>query len=136
MFKIVLGVVAAVLATVVMAKLTFDATVDTGSRPVNTPWAQNTMQFVAWNQERWTAWIRDDLFEQSPQDTGRWSRHANPSIAYLDWEGNAWQAKIDGDLFLLAPAGNWQGNIKRAKAIRYRDWQGIQRLRTVTQLRR
>ena len=96
MFKIVLTIAAAVLATIFVAKLTFDANSYTGSEPSNQPWAQETMKFVSWNDERWTAWIRSGKFEQSPQDTDKWSRHANASIAYTDWEGGMWQAKIEG----------------------------------------
>ncbi len=128
--------IAAVLATVVAARLAFEATVNTGSEPVNQPWAQGTMQFVTWNNEKWSAWIREDTFEQVPQNTDKWSRHSNASLAYIDWEGRAWQAKVDGDDFLLALRGDWAGATERAAAIRYRDWQGNNKLRTTVQLRR
>ncbi len=134
--KIGLGLIAAVLATVIAARLAFEATVTTGSEPVNPAWAQGTMQFVSWNQEKWSAWIRDDAFEQLPQNTDKWSRHSNASLAFIDWEGRAWQAKIDGDYFLLAHRGDWAGATERANAIRYRDWQGKNKLRTTLQLRR
>ena len=52
MIKVVLGLSAAVLATVVAAKLTFDATTYTGAEPATQPWEQNTMEFVAWNGEK------------------------------------------------------------------------------------
>lgn len=136
MYKVVLGLLAAVLATVVAAKLAFEATVYTGSEPANQPWSQDTMQFVAWNHEMWTAWIRGDVFEQLPQNTDKWNRHANTSLAFIDWEGRAWQAKIDGVDFLLAHRGDWEGPTERATAIRYRDWKGKNKLRTVAQLRR
>ena len=136
MYIVGFSLMAAVLATVVAARLAFEATVNTRSEPVNHPWAQDTMQFVTWNQEKWSAWIRDDAFEQLPQNTDKWSRHSNASLAYIDWEGRAWQAKVDGDDFLLAHRGDWAGATERAAAIRYRDWQGNNKLRTTVQLRR
>ena len=136
MYKVGFSLIAALLATVVAAKLAFEATANTGSEPVNPPWAQGSMQFVSWNREKWSAWIHDDTFEQLPQNTDKWSRHSNASLAFLDWEGRAWQAKIDGDGFLLAHRGDWAGATERATAIRYRDWQGKNRLRTAVQLRR
>ncbi len=136
MIKVVLGLSLAVLATIVAAKLTFDATIDTGAGPANQPWAQNSMEFVSWNGEKWTAWIRDDAFEQRPQNEGQWSGHANASLAFIDWEGRPWQAKIDMDTFLLAHRGDWKGAAERVTAIRYRDWKGENQLRTPAQLRR
>ena len=59
MYIVGFSLMAAVLATVIAARLAFEATVNTGSEPVNQPWAQHTMQFVTWNQEKWSAWIRD-----------------------------------------------------------------------------
>ncbi len=136
MFKIVLGLTAAVLTVVLAAKITFNATTSSGSEPVNQPWAQDRMEFVAWNGEEWTAWVRAGLFEQLPQDTQAWSRHANVSIAYTDWEGRLWQAKIDDEAFLLAHRGDWEGPVERSDAIRYRDWRGKNQLRTLAQLKR
>jgi hypothetical protein len=136
MLKVVFGLSAAVLATVVAAKLTFDATAYTGAEPANDPWVQNSMEFVAWNGEKWTAWIRDGAFEQRPQNKVEWSPHANTSLAFIDWEGGPWQVKIDGDAFLLAHRGEWKGPTKRVNAIRYRDWKGKHQLRTLAQLRR
>ena len=136
MAKIVLGLAAAVLATIVAAKVAYDATAHTSDAPANQPWATNTMEFVAWNGERWTAWIRDSAFEQRPQNEGRWSGHANASLAFIDWDGGHWQAKIDGDAFLLADRGDWNGSTERVAALRYRDWNGDNQLRTLDQLRR
>ena len=136
MIKVVLGLSVAVLATIVAAKLAFDATINTGTGHANQPWAQNSMEFVAWNGEKWTAWIRDSAFEQRPQNEGQWNRHANTSLAYIDWEGRPWQAKINTDAFLLAHRGDWEGSSKRVTAIRYRDWKGENQLRTLTQLTR
>ena len=136
MFRILLTLAAAILATIVAAKLTFEANSYSGREPVNQPWTQGTMEFVSWNDEQWAAWIRSGKFEQSPQDTVNWSRHANTSIAYTGWEGKLWQAKIEGEEFLLAHRGNWGGHIERTSAIRYRDWTGRNQLRTVAQLRR
>jgi hypothetical protein len=136
MIKVVLCLAAALLATVVAAKLTFDATSYTGAEPTNEPWAQNSMEFVAWNGEKWTAWIHAAAFEQRPQNEGQWSPHANPSLAFIDWEGRPWQAKIDGDVLLLAHRGDWKDSTERVTAIRYRDWKGKHQLRTLAQLRR
>ena len=136
MAKVLLGLLAAIVATVFAARLAFDLTSQTVTAPANQPWAQNRMEFVAWNDERWTAWIRDSVFVQLPQDTRQWSRHSNASLAFTDWEGEAWQAKIDGQVFLLARRGNWKAPVERAAAIRYRDWTGKKQLRTVVQLRR
>ena len=136
MVKVGFSLIAAVLATVVAARLAFEATTTTGGEPINQPWAQGTMQFITWNQEKWSAWVRDDVFEQLPQNTSKWSRHSNASLAFIDWEGQTWQAKIDGDDFLLAHRGDWAGATERASAIRYRDWQGNNKLRTTDQLRR
>ena len=136
MIKVVLGLLAAVLFTVVAAKLAFDATAYTGAEPANQPWAQNTMEFVAWNGEKWTAWIRDGAFEHRPQNEARWSPHANASLAFIDWEGEPWQVKIGGDAFLLARRGDWKDPTERVAAVGYRDWKGDNQLRTLAQLTR
>ncbi len=136
MIKVFLALAAAALATVGGAKLAFDATTYTGAEPANQPWAQNKMEFVTWNGEKWTTWVRDGTFEQRPQNEAKWSGHANLSLAFIDWDGRPWQAKIDGDAFLLADRGDWQGSAERATAIRYRDWKGDNQLRTLAQLRR
>lgn len=136
MSKVILGLVAAVLVTIVAAQLAYNANPNSHGQPGNQAWAQNQMEFVAWNNERWTSWIRGDKFEQLPQNSAKWSRHSNTSLAFIDWEGEAWQAKIDDDEFLLAHRGDWNGTIERASAIHYRDWTGNNQLRTVAQLRR
>jgi hypothetical protein len=136
MTKVALSLVAAVLATIIAAQLAYNANPNTRSKPGNQPWAQNHMEFVAWNNERWTTWIHGDKFEQLPQNSEKWSRHSNASLAFIDWEGDAWQAKIDDDVFLLAHRGDWNGTIERSSAIKYRDWTGNHQLRTVAQLRR
>lgn len=136
MSKVVVIVVAAFLATIIAAQLAYQANPNTHGNPGNQPWAQGQMEFVAWNDEKWTAWIRGEKFEQLPQNSSKWSRHSNPSLAFIDWDGEAWQAKIDEGVFLLAHHGDWNGTIERAPAIRYRDWKGNKQLRTVAQLRR
>ena len=136
MVKVVMVLLVAVLACAVGAKLWYEASSEPVAGPVNEPWSQERMQFVTWNNARWTAWIRNGDFEQLPQNVGKWSRHASPSIAFSDWEGQPWQAKIDGDEFLLARRGDWNGSVEHASAIRYRDWAGRNQLRTVAQLRR
>ena len=127
---------AAFMVTILAAKLAFNATADPERAPGAQPWAQNRMEFVTWNGERWTAWVRDGAFEHVPQNSSRWSRHTNGSLAFIDWEGEAWQAKVDGEEFVLAHRGNWQGPTERAIAIRYRDWSGEHQLRALVQLRR
>ena len=136
MSKIILVISAALLTAIIAARLLYVVTSDTGSEPVHQAWAQDTMEFVAWNNEEWTAWIRDGTFEQLPQDEGKWHRHSNASLAFTDWDGERWQAKIEGDEFLLAHHGNWEGPVERSDAIEYRDWAGRNQLRTVYQLRR
>jgi len=124
------------LTPILAAKLVYNVTSYTNAEPVNQPWAQNSMQFVTWNGEKWTGWIRADLFEHRPENTAKWGQHATGSVAFLDWEETPWQAKIEGEEFLLAHHGDWQGHTERAKAIQYRDWEGNNQLRTVAQLRR
>jgi len=136
MYKVVLGLFMAVLATIVAAKVTFIANSSVSNAPVNQPWSQDTMELVAWNEDKWVAWIRDGVFEQRPRDKGKWRGHANPSLAYIGWEGTRWQAKIDGEVFLLARRGDWKGPVERVNAIRYRNWKGEKELRTVAQLSR
>lgn len=136
MIKVVAVLLAAIAAAVLGARLLYEATASGAAAPAEQPWAQNRMEFVAWNGTRWTAWIGDEKFELMPQTPGKWQRHANSTLAFTDWEGEPWQAKIEGDEFLLAPRGNWRGQTERARALRYRNWQGEQELRTVTQLRR
>ncbi len=138
MIKVFLGLVAVVvvLLPVVAAKLVYIATAYTSAGPVNQPWALKNMEFVAWNGEKWTAWIRDDTFEQRPENMKDWHGHAGNSLAFVDWESERWQAKIDGDGFLLARRGNWKGETEHVSAIRYRDWTGQNQLRTPAQLKR
>lgn len=136
MTKALLGLLVAVLVAIAAARIAYNVSVDQGEVPANDAWAQNRMEFVAWNNDKWTAWIHDGAFEQAPQNTAKWSRHSNASIAFTNWKGEAWQAKIDGEVFLLAHQGDWQGSIDRTAAIRYRDWSGNNQLRTVAELRR
>lgn len=136
MTKVILGLMAAVLLAILAARVTYNINSDLGDEPVHEAWVQNEMQFVAWNNEKWTAWIHDGEFELAPQNTNLWSRHSNISLAFTDWKGEAWQAKVDGDVFLLAHQGNWQGSVEQSEAIRFRDWSGNNQLRTVTDLNR
>ena len=134
--KVILGLIVSVLAAILAAKLTYNLNADHGNEPANKAWAQNEMQFVAWNDEKWTAWVHDGAFELSPQNTDTWSRHSNASLAFTDWQGEARQAKIQGQKFLLAFQGDWQGTIEQVDAIRFRDWSGNNQLRTVAELQR
>jgi hypothetical protein len=136
MAKVVLGLLAAFLATVLAARVSFFVSTSPDDAIADEPWSQNEMEFVAWNGERWTAWIRDGAFEHTPENPDRWSRHSNSSLAFIGWEGEAWQAKIDGEEFVLAHHGDWQHATERATAIRYRDWTGKHQLRSLTQLSR
>ena len=136
MTKVFVTLLAAILAAILAARLLYGATTRNDIEPTSQPWAQDSMQFVAWDDERWTAWIRDDKFELTPRAPGKWQHHVNTSLAFTDWEGKPWQAKIEGQQFLLAYRGDWKGRIERAGALRYRDWRGHHQLRTVAQLRR
>jgi hypothetical protein len=136
MARVSLGLLAAILIVIAAAKFVSSVTVNAGDEPANAPWSQGKMEFVAWNEEKWTAWIRDGSFELVPQDTGNWSRHTNPSIAYIDWDGEAWLAKIEGNEFVLAHRGDWAEGVERSEAIRYRDWSANNQLRTVPDLQR
>jgi hypothetical protein len=140
MTRVLAVLLAAVVAAILAARLLYDVTTGedaaSTSQPALQPWTQDRMQFVAWDDERWTARIRDDKFELTPRAEGKWQHHVNASLAFIDWEGKPWQAKIDGQQFLLAHRGNWKGRIERAGALRYRDWHGHRQVRTVAQLRR
>jgi len=136
MTRVFLGLLAAFLVVIVAAKVAYSVSTGSGVEPVDRPWSQGKMEFVAWNNEKWTAWIRDGAFELDPQNTDDWSRHSNPTIAFFDWDGEAWQARIEGDEFVLARRGNWAGEVDRSEAIRFRDWSGNSQLRTVPDLQR
>ena len=114
MTKIVLGILAAAICTIVGAKLAFEATAHATPHAVNEAGVQNKMEFVTWNGNQWTAWIRDGAFEHRPHEEGNWHPHANSTLAFIDWNGS----------------------IQRESALRYRDWAGENRLRTVKQLQR
>jgi hypothetical protein len=136
MIKALLGLAAAVVVAVLAAGVWYRVEAESDQAPTPAPWAQNRMEFVAWDDEAWTAWIHGDRFELAPRHEGKWRRHANPTIAFTDWQGEPWQAKIEGEQFLLARRGDWKGRTERASAVRYRDWRGDPQLRTVAQLRR
>ena len=136
MRKALVGLALAVVATVGAARLAFELTTDTNTGPVNEAWALGAMEFRAWNDVRWTAWIVNGEFAQLPEQARSWHRHTSASIAYVDWDGVPRQAKVDGDAFLLAEHGDWNGHVERSEAIRYRDWDGVRQLRTVAQLNR
>lgn len=136
MARVLFGLTAVVFAAIVAARFAYSVSTDIGDEPVQVPWAQNKIEFVAWNKEKWTAWIHDESFELVPQDLSNWHRHSSGSIAFTNWEGESWQAKIDGGSFLLASEGNWQGETEQAQAIQYLDWSGNNQLRTVAELQR
>jgi hypothetical protein len=136
MTKVVLSLLAAVLAAVFAARVLYHATTETHAEPVPQPWAQHVMELVAWNGAQWTAWIRDNKFELVPREAGKWQPHTNVSLAFTDWQGEPWQVKVEGEQFLLAHRGDWKGRVEHASAVRYRDWRGHPQLRTVAQLRR
>ncbi|MCG8435142.1 MAG: hypothetical protein MJA83_14035, partial [Gammaproteobacteria bacterium] len=97
MTRALVGVFAAFLVAVAAAQIAYQLTDKEGDGPGNEAWAHDRMEFIAWNNERWTAWVSDDAFEQAPQDAANWHRHSKASIAYVDWDGESYQAKIDGD---------------------------------------
>lgn len=136
MAKAMLGFIIAVLLTITAAGIAYDIKVGQGVEPGNVAYAHNKMEFISWNKQKWTTWIHGDTFEQTPENTGNWSRHSNKTIAFTDWDGEHWQAKIDSGEFLLAYRGNWQGPLERSAAIRYRDWSGNKQIRTVADIRR
>lgn len=136
MAKGFMGLIIAMIITVIAANLAFRAQSSTDEPEANAPWSQDRMQFVAWNGNHWTAWINDSQFVQTPETTGRWSSHTKPGIAYIDWDGENWQAKVSGEEFIIAYRGNWSGPTERVPAIRYQDWAGRNQLRTVGQLNR
>lgn len=136
MLRILFVLFAAVAATVVAARWSFEVASAEPGEAASEPWSQDRMELVAWNGEKWTAWIREGRFELVPVDENDWSKHANSTLAFVDWAGEKWQAKIDGDEFLLAHRGDWEGVVERSDAIRYIDWRGRKELRTVPQLRR
>ena len=91
MAKVVLSSLAAVLAAIFAARVLYNTTAETDIEPIPRPWAQHAMEFVTWNDERWTAWIRKDKFELLPREEGRWQRHTNVSLAFIDWQGQPWR---------------------------------------------
>lgn len=130
------ALLAGFLLVIAAAKFSYGVSTDIGDDPQNKAWSRSTMDFVAWNNEEWTARIHEGKFHLVPQNETDWSRHSNASIAFRDWDGIAWQAKIDGDMFLLARDGDWLEKIERVDALRYRDWAGSNQLRTVADLDR
>jgi hypothetical protein len=134
--KALIGLAVAFGATIVGAKFASEASNVAEVQGTTAPWAQDRMEFVAWNGQRWTAWWLDDRFELTPQTEGKWHRHANTSIAYIGWDGAQWQARVDGDEFLVAYKGEWHGHVETVNSLRYLDWSGERRIRTVSQLTR
>ena len=96
MTNVLMLIVAAVLVAIGGARVAYNVSSDPGGEPVQVAWSQDRMEFVTWNNGKWTAWVHAGSFELSPQTSGKWSRHANPSIAFTNWDGEQWQAKIDG----------------------------------------
>ncbi len=127
---------AGLVVAIAAANVSFYLKVGAGNSSGNEPWSLDRMNYVAWNGERWTAWIHDGKFELVPEDQENWSRHAKSGIAFVNWDGEPWQARGYGATFLLAAEGNWDGEIVRDEAIRYLDWSGNRRLRTVANLQR
>jgi len=126
----------ALVIAIVGAKYASNVSKESDFDSPNEAWVTEQMEFVTWNDGRWTAWIHESEFEQVPEDTGSWHRHSNASIAFLNWDGEPWQAKVENDRFLLAKRGNWEEGAEWSDSIRYLDWHGYKRLRTVPDLRR
>lgn len=136
MTKSVLGLLAAFAIAIGAARFAYSIKAEQDLGTSDAAWAQDRIRFVAWNNQKWMAWIRDNSFELVPDNNGSWSRHSNSSIAFVDWNNEPWQAKVDGDSFLLAQKGNWQGDVQRSEAIRYKDWSGANQIRTIAEIRR
>ena len=134
--KAIAGLAIAFGATVGGARLAYEASRVADSPAATAPWAQDKMEFIAWNGQRWTGWVRDGRFELQPQTEGKWHRHSNSTIASVGWDGELWQARVDEDEFRIAHRGEWHGEIETSDSLRYRDWSGNHRIRTVAQLRR
>jgi hypothetical protein len=135
MNRVLFALIAVIIGAAAAATWVARAGSEVHGAPGDQPWAQDRMQFVAWNNERWTAWISDGEFVLMPENTRRWSRHRKATVAFVDWQGEPWQARIDGELFTLAPRRQW-ASAETSHAIRYRDWAGAPRIRTVQQLTR
>jgi len=80
--KVLLGLLAAVLVVIAAARFAYSVSTDPGEEPVNEAWAQDKMEFVTWNSEKWSAWVHAGAFRQVPQNTDAWSRHSNASLAF------------------------------------------------------
>ena len=54
MAKVLLGLFAAMLVVIAAARFAYSASTDPGEEPVNEAWAQGKMEFVTWNNEKWS----------------------------------------------------------------------------------
>ena len=136
MLRVFLGLSLAILIVIAAARVAYSVSTRSADYAVNEAWSHNKMEFVAWNKERWTAWIHDGVFELAPENTADWSRHANATISYADWDGEFWQARIDGEVFFARREGQLGCAARASGAIRFRDWLGNKQLRTVADLER
>lgn len=134
--KALIGLAVAFGAAIGGAKFAFESTSAADVQAAADPWAQDKMEFIAWNGQPWTGWIRDGNFELVPENEGTWHRHSNTTIAYIGWDAEQWQARVDGDQFVIAHRGEWHGHTEAVEALRYRDWGGVNSVRTVAQLTR
>ena len=134
--KAIIGLIVAFALSVMGARLAFEASGPDEASSTAAPWAQNKMEFIAWNGQRWTAWLRDGNFELTPENEGNWHRHANSSIAYIGWGGEPIQARLHGEQFQIAHRGEWHAAVEEVEAIHYIDWSGVRRVRSVEQLTR
>ena len=82
--KFLVSAAVILLTPILAAKLVFNITSSTGAEPVNQPWVQNSMEFVTWNREKWTGWVRNEDFALRPQNEGKWSQHSNSMLAFMD----------------------------------------------------
>ncbi|MBH97822.1 MAG: hypothetical protein CMM56_05150 [Rhodospirillaceae bacterium] len=136
MVKGLLALSAVFVATVIGSVLAFELKTASIHETGNEAWAHQKMEFVSWNNERWTAWVKDDSFEHTPESSGYWHRHSNPSLAFIDWNGEPWQAKIAEDSFVIANRGDWSMPTETVEALHYLDWSGQRQIRTLAQLSR
>ena len=79
MNKVVLALLTAVLLTIAAAKFTFEVRAHQGVEPGNEAWANSKMEFVSWNQQKWTAWIREDIFSKRIDHVPAPRRSATPT---------------------------------------------------------
>ena len=136
MGKGLLALAVVFVATVLGSTLAFELKTARTHESGVEPWALQRMEFVSWNNDRWTAWVKDGSFEHTPEESGYWHRHSNSSLAFVNWDGEPWQAKVAEGSFILAHRGDWSMPTESVSALHYLDWSGQKQVRTLAQLTR